>query len=66
MEILSQEGKTRELIDGVTTVAKCGKRKGGLVTAETASERDSVAFSDEWSLSSSRNASSSHDFGLDV
>ncbi|PRQ16734.1 hypothetical protein RchiOBHm_Chr7g0187471 [Rosa chinensis] len=57
LEILSQEGRTQELIESVRTVAKCGS---GSVSA-------AVGFSDQWSLSSSsRNASSTSkkDFGL--
>ncbi|MBA0853452.1 hypothetical protein Goshw_017787 [Gossypium schwendimanii] len=50
LEILSQEARTQELIESVRTVAKCGNR------VET-----SVGFSDQWSLSSSRNASSNKD-----
>lgn len=52
LEILSQEGRTQELIDNVRTVAKCGDSTS---RAATASE-----FSDQWSLSnsSSRNGSS--------
>ncbi|KAM6557830.1 hypothetical protein CsatB_004849 [Cannabis sativa] len=53
LEILSQEGKTQELIESVRTVAKCGGGGGGEAAAVSA-----VGFSDEyWSLSrsSSRN-----------
>ncbi|XVF12854.1 hypothetical protein REPUB_Repub08aG0155700 [Reevesia pubescens] len=50
LEILSQEARTQELIESVRTVAKCGN---GVST--------SVGFSDQWSLSSSRNASSNKD-----
>lgn len=49
LEILSQEGRTEELIESVRTVAKCG------------SGFSSLEFSDRWSLSSSRNASSKRD-----
>ncbi|CAK9170346.1 unnamed protein product [Ilex paraguariensis] len=50
LDILSQEARTQELIESVRTVAKCG------------SGVSSVAFSDQWSLSSSsRNASSKKD-----
>ncbi|KAK5804605.1 uncharacterized protein LOC108456334 [Gossypium arboreum] len=49
-DILSQETRTQELIESVRTVAKCGN---GVST--------SVGFSDQWSLSSSRNASSHKD-----
>ncbi|KAK8495917.1 hypothetical protein V6N13_026906 [Hibiscus sabdariffa] len=56
LEILSQEARTQELIESVRTVAKCGNRVEG-----------SVGFSDQWSLSSSRNASSNKDgFLLDI
>ncbi|KAE8694667.1 NAC domain-containing protein 12-like [Hibiscus syriacus] len=56
LEILSQEARTQELIESVRTVAKCGNRIEG-----------SVGFSDQWSLSSSRNASSNKDgFLLDI
>ncbi|GMI71652.1 hypothetical protein like AT1G64700 [Hibiscus trionum] len=48
LEILSQEARTQELIENVRTVAKCGS---GASTA--------VGFSGQWSLSSSRNTSSS-------
>ncbi|KAE8672388.1 NAC domain-containing protein 12-like [Hibiscus syriacus] len=51
LEILSQEGRTQELMESVRTVAKCGNR---VVDG-------SVGFSDQWSLSSSRNASSTKD-----
>lgn len=61
LEILSQEGRTQELIESVRTVAKCGN---GISSSASAS---SVAFSDQWSLSSSsRNASSKKDFSLDM
>lgn len=53
VEILSQETATEELIESIRTVAKCGKGGGAGVS--------SVAFSDQWSLSSSRNASSKKD-----
>ena len=53
LEILSQEARTQELIESVRTVAKCG------------SAVSSVEFSDQWSLSSSRNASSKKDGLLD-
>ncbi|XP_009793334.1 uncharacterized protein [Nicotiana sylvestris] len=54
LEILSQETATQELIESVRTVAKCGK-------SGTSSSASSVGFSDQWSLSSSRNASSYKD-----
>ena len=50
LEILSQENRTQELIESVRTVAKCGNGASA-----------SVGFSDQWSLSSSRNASSNKD-----
>lgn len=51
LEILSQEGKTQELIENVRTVAKCGKE--GAVSCNSSS-----VLSDQWSLcSSSRNGS---------
>nr|GMD10401.1 Ent-kaur-16-ene synthase [Ipomoea batatas] len=53
VEILSEETATEELIESIRTVAKCGKGGGAGVS--------SVAFSDQWSLSSSRNASSKKD-----
>ncbi|KAK6162243.1 hypothetical protein DH2020_002084 [Rehmannia glutinosa] len=46
LEILAEEGRTEELIESVRTVAKCGSGLAG--------------FSDQWSLSSSRNAASSN------
>ncbi|GAV75101.1 DUF4228 domain-containing protein [Cephalotus follicularis] len=55
LEILSQEGTTEELIESVRTVAKCGS---GLPP--------SVPFEDQWSLSSSRNASSNKDGLLEI
>ncbi|KAL0296424.1 UNVERIFIED_CONTAM: hypothetical protein Sradi_6694500 [Sesamum radiatum] len=42
LEILSEEGKTEELIESVRTVSKCGSMFAG-------------GFSDQWSLSSSKN-----------
>ncbi|KAL0409193.1 UNVERIFIED_CONTAM: hypothetical protein Sradi_1853700 [Sesamum radiatum] len=47
LEILSEEGKTEELIESVRTVAKCGSVFAG-------------GFSDQWSLSSSKNTASSN------
>ncbi|XP_060211011.1 uncharacterized protein LOC132638035 [Lycium barbarum] len=63
LEILSQETATQELIESVRTVAKCGKSG----TNSSSSSVNSVGFSDSWSLSSSRNASSYKDalFSLD-
>ncbi|KAK9275928.1 hypothetical protein L1049_023202 [Liquidambar formosana] len=54
LEILSQEGRTQELIESVRTVAKCGNGVS------------SLGFSDQWSLSSSRNASSQKDGLLEI
>ncbi|CDP20219.1 unnamed protein product [Coffea canephora] len=51
LEILAQEARTQELIESVRTVAKC---RNGFSTS-------SIGFSDQWSLSSSRNASSKKD-----
>ncbi|XP_071696238.1 uncharacterized protein [Rutidosis leptorrhynchoides] len=51
LEILSQEGRTQELIENVRTVAKCGNESA-------VSCASSTAVSDQWSLcSSSRNGS---------
>ncbi|KAF5460486.1 hypothetical protein F2P56_020350 [Juglans regia] len=55
VEILSQEGRTQELIENVRTVAKCGK--GGVSDLE---------FSDQWSLSSSWNASTKKEALVDM
>lgn len=49
LEILSEDGQTQELIESVRTVAKCGGNSGAA---------SHVGFSDQWSFSSSRNASS--------
>ncbi|XP_051137595.1 uncharacterized protein LOC127255880 [Andrographis paniculata] len=51
VKILAEEGKTEELIDSVRTVAKCGS---GLSCGGAG------GFSDQWSLSSSRNAASAN------
>lgn len=54
LEILSQDGKTQELIENVRTVAKCGNES--LVSCNSSVN----ALSDQWSLcsrSSSRNGS---------
>lgn len=53
LEILSQEARTEELIENVRAVAKCGN---GIPSSTS-----SGGFSDQWSLSSSRNASSKKD-----
>ncbi|KAK1438570.1 hypothetical protein QVD17_04379 [Tagetes erecta] len=54
LEILSQEGRTQELIENVRTVAKCGNEGGGAVSTCNSSS----VLSDQWSLcSSSRNGS---------
>ncbi|XP_047335924.1 uncharacterized protein LOC124939495 [Impatiens glandulifera] len=50
-EILEEEAQTEELIENVRTVAKCGNVIG----------LSYLGFSDQWSLSSSRNASSNKD-----
>ncbi|KAI3727813.1 hypothetical protein L6452_16433 [Arctium lappa] len=51
LEILSQEGRTQELIENVRTVAKCGNE--AFVSCNS-----STVLSDQWSLcSSSRNGS---------
>ncbi|KAL2334798.1 hypothetical protein Fmac_016011 [Flemingia macrophylla] len=49
MDILSQETRTRELIESVRIVAKCGVAAGGILR-ESAS---ASIVSDQWSLSSS-------------
>ncbi|XP_021900460.1 uncharacterized protein LOC110816537 [Carica papaya] len=54
-EILSQETRTQELIESVRTVAKCGN------VPVSSSSSSSMAFSDQWSLSSSRNESCKKD-----
>lgn len=58
LEILSNEGRTQELIDSMRAVAKCGAGEGSMGGALSSS---SGGFSDHWSLSSSRNASSQTD-----
>ncbi|XP_004146558.1 uncharacterized protein LOC101218947 [Cucumis sativus] len=45
VEILEEEGHTQELIESVRTVAKCGS------TSTSSSFSSSMAFSDQWSLS---------------
>ncbi|KAJ9177394.1 hypothetical protein P3X46_012617 [Hevea brasiliensis] len=55
LEILSQEAQTQELIENMRAVAKCGN---GISS--------SAAFSDQWSLTSSRNCSSKNDGLLDI
>ena len=49
MEILSQEARTKELIESVRIVAKCGVAAGGILPASAAPS----ILSDQWSLSSS-------------
>ncbi|XP_076927685.1 uncharacterized protein LOC143591332 [Bidens hawaiensis] len=51
LEILSQEGRTQELIENVRIVAKCGNESG------VSCNSSSAALSDQWSLCSSRNGS---------
>ncbi|KAL4570586.1 hypothetical protein LXL04_026243 [Taraxacum kok-saghyz] len=54
LEILSQEGRTQELIENVRTVAKCGNEAAGV----SCNSSSAAALSDQWSLcSSSRNGS---------
>lgn len=64
VEILSEEGRTQELIESVRTVAKCG-----INGSSSSSVSSSGFFSDQWSLvsttTSSRNASSKKDFLLE-
>ncbi|KAJ8764893.1 hypothetical protein K2173_010358 [Erythroxylum novogranatense] len=57
LEILSQEGRTEELIENVRAVAKCGN---GI------SLSSSFSFSDQWSLSSSRNGCSKKESLLEI
>lgn len=54
LEILSQEARTQELIESVRTVAKCGNGVSPM------------GFSDQWSFSSSMNASSKQDGLLEI
>ncbi|XP_020221815.1 uncharacterized protein LOC109804408 [Cajanus cajan] len=49
MDILSQEARTKELIESVRIVAKCGVAAGGILPASAAAS----IVSDQWSLSSS-------------
>ncbi|XP_014508339.1 uncharacterized protein LOC106767888 [Vigna radiata var. radiata] len=49
MDILSQEARTKELIESVRIVAKCGVSAGGILPASAAAS----TVSDQWSLSSS-------------
>lgn len=65
VEILSQDGKTKELIESGRTVAKCGNKNsngGGKKRSgrnrSTGTSSTSVDFSDQWSVSS-RSANSS-------
>ncbi|KAF5753408.1 hypothetical protein HanRHA438_Chr17g0790431 [Helianthus annuus] len=53
LEILSQEGRTQELIENVRTVAKCGSE--GVVSCNSSAS----ALSDQWSLCSSRSRNGS-------
>ncbi|OIW06369.1 hypothetical protein TanjilG_15014 [Lupinus angustifolius] len=58
LEILSQEARTKELIESVRIVAKCRVGGGGGVSSVAAS---SSIVSDEWSLSSSGRSTSKID-----
>ncbi|KAL9324027.1 hypothetical protein ACSQ67_008884 [Phaseolus vulgaris] len=49
VEILSQEARTKELIESVRIVAKCGVAAGGILPASAAAS----IVSDQWSLSTS-------------
>ncbi|KAK7380404.1 hypothetical protein VNO78_32914 [Psophocarpus tetragonolobus] len=49
MDILSQEARTKELIESVRIVAKCGVAAGGILPVSAAAS----IVSDQWSLSSS-------------
>ncbi|XP_027357243.1 uncharacterized protein LOC113866625 [Abrus precatorius] len=49
MDILSQEALTKELVESVRIVAKCGVAKGGISPSSAAVS----ILSDQWSLSSS-------------
>ncbi|OWM85169.1 uncharacterized protein LOC116202797 [Punica granatum] len=57
LEILSHEARTQELIESMRAVAKCGAGGGPIGVLSSSSG----GFSDQWSLSSSRNASSKTD-----
>lgn len=57
LEILSHEARTQELIESMRAVAKCAARGGPTGSMSSSSG----GFSDQWSLSSSRNASSKTD-----
>jgi hypothetical protein len=52
MEILSQESQTKELIESVRIVAKCGVAAAASSGCGISS-RTSIVVSDQWSLSSS-------------
>ena len=49
LDILSQEARTKELIESVRIVAKCGVAARGISSAASAAS----IVSEEWSLSSS-------------
>ncbi|KAK4744895.1 hypothetical protein SAY87_011207 [Trapa incisa] len=66
LEILSNEARMQELIDSMRAVAKCGASGEGSVAAMSSSSSSSGGFSDQWSLSSSRNANSSKKDSLKV
>ena len=48
LDILAQEARTKELIESVRMVAKCGINAGGAISNSAAG-----MISDQWSLSSS-------------
>ena len=62
LDILSQEARTKELIESVRTVAKCGGFAGGGCISSAAVD----LISDEWSLSSSSRSASSKNTALVV
>ncbi|XP_010533539.1 PREDICTED: uncharacterized protein LOC104809298 [Tarenaya hassleriana] len=58
LNILSHDGTTLDLMESIRAVANCGNA----APSSSSCSSSSVAFSDQWSLSSSRNASSKNDF----
>ncbi|KAK4752247.1 hypothetical protein SAY87_021045 [Trapa incisa] len=68
LEILSSEARTQELMDSMRAVAKCGVAGEGsastMSSSSSSSSFSSEGFSDQWILSSSRNARSSKTDGL--
>lgn len=56
LDILSQESRTKELIESVRIVAKCGVAAGGCISSTATA---SSIVSDQWSLSSSGRSASS-------